>query len=82
METLARIPLQLANSIRQRRRELSLTQEKLAAKVGVRQRTVSDLETSAATRVDTLLRTLAALDLELVIRPRTKSSHRDIERLF
>jgi HTH-type transcriptional regulator / antitoxin HipB len=82
METIARTPLQLGNSIRQRRCQLGLTQDKLAAKIGMRQRTVSDVETSAATRVDTLLRTLAALDLELVIRTRTKGSHRDIERLF
>jgi HTH-type transcriptional regulator/antitoxin HipB len=82
METIARTPLQLGNYIRQRRRELGLTQEKLAAKVGVRQRTVSDIETSAAARFDTVLRTLGALDLELVIRPRTKGSARDIERLF
>ena len=82
METIARTPLQLGNYIRQRRRELGLTQDKLAAKVGVRQRTVSDLETSAAVRVNTMLRTLAGLDLELVVRPRTKASARDIERLF
>ena len=82
METIARTPLQLGNSIRQRRRQLGLTQDRLAAKIGMRQRTVSDLESSAAARVDTVLRTLAALDLELVIRPRTKGSHRDIERLF
>ena len=77
MESIARSPLQLGNYIRQRRRELGLTQEKLAAKVGVRQRTISDIETSAAARVDTVL-----LDLELMIRPRTKGSARDIERLF
>jgi HTH-type transcriptional regulator / antitoxin HipB len=77
MESIARTPLQLGNYIRQRRRELGLTQEKLAAKVGVRQRTISDVETSAEVRVDTLLRTFAALDLELLIRPRTKSSPRD-----
>ena len=82
METIARTPLQLGNYIRRRQRELGLTQEKLAAKVGVRQRTISDLERSAAARVDTVLRTLAALDLELVVRPRTKGSPREIERLF
>lgn len=82
MESIARTPLQLGNYIRRRRRELGLTQEKLAAKVGVRQRTISDVETSAAARVDTVLRTLAALDLELVIRPRTKGSPREIDRLF
>ena len=82
METIARTPLQLGNHIRERHRELGLSQERLAAKVGVRQRTISDVETSAAVRVDTVLRTLAALDLELVIRPRTKGSPKDIERLF
>jgi DNA-binding XRE family transcriptional regulator len=52
MEMIARTPLQLGSSIRQRRRELGLTQGALATKVGLRQRTVSDIETSAAARVD------------------------------
>lgn len=82
METIARTPLQLGNYIRQRRRELGLTQNELAAKMGVRQRTVSNIETSAAARIETVLRTLAALDLELVIRPRTQSSAHDIEKIF
>jgi HTH-type transcriptional regulator/antitoxin HipB len=64
MQTIARTPLQPANSIRQRRRELGLTEVQLAAKAGVRQRTISDMERSAA-RSDTVLRALAALDLEL-----------------
>ena len=82
MERIVRTPLQLANSIRERRRQLGLTQQTLAAKIGLRQRTVSDIETSAAARLDTVLRALAGLDLELVIRPRTKGSSQDIERLF
>ncbi len=82
MEAIARTPLQLGNSIRQRRRELGLTQEQLAAKAGMRQRTISDIERSAAARFDTVLRALAALDLELVVRPRTKGSSQDIEKLF
>jgi transcriptional regulator with XRE-family HTH domain len=36
MEILVRTPLQLANTIRVRRRELGLSQEQLAAKAGVR----------------------------------------------
>ncbi len=80
--TIARTPVQLGSYIRQRRHELRLTQEQLAAKIGVRQKTISDIETSAAVRLDTLLRTLAALDLELVVRPRTKSSAKDIEAIF
>ena len=82
METLARTPLQLGSCIRERRRQLGMTQEQLAAKVGVRQRTVSDVERSASVRLDTVLRTLAALDLEMVIRPRTKSTAKDIEAIF
>jgi HTH-type transcriptional regulator/antitoxin HipB len=82
IDKIARTPLQLGNYIRERRRELGLTQENLASKIGMRQRTVSHIETSAAARLDTVLRALAALDLELVIRPRTKSLPQDIERLF
>lgn len=81
-DKIARTPLQLGTYIRERRRELGFSQESLAAKIRVRQRTVSDIETSAAARLDTVLRVLAALDLELVVRPRTKGSPRDIERLF
>ena len=82
METIARTPHQLGNSIRERRRQLGLTQEQLAEKVGVRQRTISDVESAGAARVDTLLRMLVALDLELLVRPRTKGSASDIEAIF
>jgi HTH-type transcriptional regulator/antitoxin HipB len=82
METIARTPLQLGSLIRGRRRKLGLSQEQLAAKVGIRQRTVSDIETSAAVRLETMLRVLAALDLELVVRGRTKGSAKDIEAIF
>lgn len=82
METIARTPVQLANSIRERRRKLGLSQEQLAAKIGVRQRTLSDIENARSARLDTLLRILAVLDLELVVRERTKSSAHDIEAIF
>jgi len=82
METIARTPHQLGNSIRERRRQLGLTQEQLAEKVGVRQRTISDVESAGAARVDTLLRMLVALDLELLVRPRTRGSASDIEAIF
>ena len=82
METITRTPLQFGNSIRERRRKLGLSQELLAAKAGVRQRTVSDIENAGVARLDTLLRALGALDLELVVRTRTKSSANDIEAIF
>ena len=82
METIALTPLQLGNSIRERRRKLGLTQEQLAEKFGVRQRTISDVESAGAARTDTLLRMLGAPDLELLVRPRTKGSASDIEAIF
>jgi HTH-type transcriptional regulator/antitoxin HipB len=82
METIVRTPLQLANSIRVRRRKLGLSQEQLAAKIGVRQRTLSDIENARSARLDTLLRILAVFDLELLVRERTKSSANDIEAIF
>ena len=82
METIARTPHQLGNSIRERRRKLGLTQEQLAEKVGVRQRTISDVESAGTARVDTLLRMFVALDLELLVRQRTRGSASDIEAIF
>lgn len=82
MANLARTPLQFGNNLRERRRKLGLTQEQLAAKAGVRQRTVSDVENVGNARLDTVLRILAALDLELVLRARTQGSAKDIEEIF
>jgi len=81
-DSIARTPLQLGSFLRERRRQSGLTQEQLATRVGVRQRTISDLEATGIARTATLLAVLAALDLELVVRPRTKSTAHDIEALF
>jgi HTH-type transcriptional regulator/antitoxin HipB len=82
MDAIVRTPLQLGNSIRSKRRKLGLSQKQLAAKIGVRQMTISDIENNGAAQFDTVLRILAALDLEVVIRARTKSSAKDIEDIF
>lgn len=82
MESIARTPRQLGNEIREGRRRIGLTQEQLAAKAGVRQRTVSDIENAGNARLDTVMRLLAALDLELTLRTRTKGSAKDIEEIF
>lgn len=82
MELIVRTPLQLANCIRVRRRKLGLSQDQLAAKIGIRQGTLSDIENARSARLDTLLRILAVLDLELLVRERTKSSANDIEANF
>jgi HTH-type transcriptional regulator/antitoxin HipB len=82
MELIVRTTRQLANAIRVRRRKLGLSQDQLAAKIGVRQGTLSDIENARSARLDTLLRIFAVLDLELLVRERTKSSADDIEAIF
>lgn len=83
MEQITRTPKQLGTLLRRRRRQIGLSQEALASRIHLRQATVSALETSAAdTRLATLFDTLAALDLELVVRPRTKGSVQELEALF
>ena len=83
MKELARTPKQLGSILRRRRVELGLTQQTLASRIALRQATVSDLETSVKnTRIATLFSALAALNLEIVIRIRTKSSNEEIEAMF
>lgn len=83
MEQIARTAKQIAAAMRRQRRQLHLTQEQLAGKVKLRQATISRIEAGEpATRLQTLLDALAALNLEIVIRPRTKSSIYDMEKIF
>jgi len=83
MDQIARTPKQLGTILRRRRKEVGLSQEALASSIRLRQATISALETSATdTRLDTVFDALAALDLELVVRRRTKGSAREIEGLF
>lgn len=83
MEELARTTKQLGNVLKQRRTTLGLTQQALASRIGVRQSTVSELETSSTNaKIGTLLAVLNALDLEILLRIRTRSSKQDLERLF
>lgn len=83
MEQIARTSKQVAAAVRRIRRQQNLTQTELGKKIGLRQATISRLEAGEeATLLQTLLDTLTALNLELVIRPRTKASASDIERLF
>lgn len=83
MDQIASTPKQLGTILRRRRKDIGLSQEVLASRIHLRQATVSALENSATdARLDTLFDALAALDLELVVRPRTKGSAREIGDLF
>ena len=81
MEQLARNASQIGNALRRRRRLLKLSQNQLAERTGLRQATISTLEAGDSNaRLDTLTSMLAALDLELIVRDRTKGPK--IEDIF
>jgi HTH-type transcriptional regulator/antitoxin HipB len=85
MNGLARSPSQIGNLIRRQRKKLGLSQSLLGERAGLRQGTVSLIETgNPAARIDTLLALLAALDLEFKVTPRSRKSSReqDLEDLL
>jgi HTH-type transcriptional regulator/antitoxin HipB len=83
METIARTTKQLADTVRRYRRNKELSQSDLAERMRVRQATISKLEAGEpATQLRVLMDALTALDLELVVRPRTRMSVQELESLF
>lgn len=80
MSDLARTPRQIGAIIRRQRKRLGLSQSALGDRAGLRQETISLIETgNPATRLNTILAVLAALDLEFQIGARSRK--RDIEDL-
>jgi HTH-type transcriptional regulator/antitoxin HipB len=83
MDTIARTTKQLGAAIRRARRQKGLTQRGLGDLMRARQATVSKLESGeTGTQLGVLIDALAALDLELVVRIRSKASTDQIEDLF
>lgn len=83
MDQIARTPQQLGAAVRRKRKQMGLSQEELGTRVRLRQATISKLEAGEpGTRIKTLLDALSALDLEIVIRPRTRANLDDIEAIF
>lgn len=83
MSDLARTPAQIGALIRRARRGLGWSQTVLAERAGLRQETISLVETGhPAAKLETLLAILAALDLEFRIAPRAKATGADIEDVF
>ncbi len=80
---IARTPKQVGDAIRRHRRSQGLKQKELGDKTQLRQATISGLEAGEpGTRLRTLFAVLTALNMELVIRSRTKASNDKIEELF
>lgn len=81
MLDLARTPKQIGALIRRQRKRLGLSQSALGEQTGLRQETISLIETgNPATRLDTILAVLASLDLEFQIGARSRQ--RDVEDLI
>jgi len=75
MEYFIHTASQLGMALKSRRKVSGLTQAKAAQKVGLLPKTVSALECHPeASSVESLLKLIAALDLELVLRPKEKAS--------
>lgn len=83
MTELARTPKQLGNLIRRTRKNQGLSQTQLGAKTGLRQATISEIEAGRpGTKLESILKVLAILNLEIRIDPRSIGSSSDIESLF
>jgi HTH-type transcriptional regulator / antitoxin HipB len=71
MDYQVRTPSQLASAFKSRRKTCGLSQAQAAAKVGLLPKTVSALEGHPEdSSVESLLKLIAALELELVLRPK------------
>ena len=82
-EHIARTEKQLGAILRRARKQAGLTQGALGEQIHLRQGTVSRLEAGEpAVQLRTLMEALSALNLELVVRPRSKGTAADIEDLF
>ncbi|MFO1058090.1 MAG: helix-turn-helix transcriptional regulator [Dongiaceae bacterium] len=82
-DQIARNEKQLGAILRRARRQAGLRQESLGEHIHLRQATISRLESGEpAVQLRTLMAVLSALDLELVVRPRSKASADAIEHLF
>ncbi len=80
MSDVARDPRQIGNLIRRARKNKGFSQKQLGDKAGLRQETISLIETgNPVTRIETLLAVLAALDLEFQISSRSKGWNKNIE---
>ncbi len=73
MDSIARQQSDLGAILRRRRKAKALTQTNVSELTSLRQSTLPRLEREGRGTIDTLYKILAALDLEIVIRDRTRA---------
>ena len=82
MDQVVRLPRQLGAIIQSERRRQGMTQQQLASLIGKQQKTMSAIENgSQGTKLETLLRVIATLDLDIRIVPR-RTEGKSIEDVF
>jgi HTH-type transcriptional regulator/antitoxin HipB len=82
-EQIARTEKQLGAILRRARKQSRLSQSALGEQIHLRQATISRLEAGEpAIQLRTLMEALSALNLEIVVRPRSQGDASDIENLF
>ncbi len=82
-EQIVRNEQQLGAALRRVRRKRGQSQSALGERVHLRQATISRVEAGEpAVQLSTIMSVLAALDLELVVRPRSKTDVHDIDALI
>lgn len=80
---IARTEKQIGAILRRARKQVHLSQGALGEQINMRQGTISRLEAGEpAVQLHTLMEVLSALNLELVVRPRSQGRATDIEDLF
>jgi len=83
MTELARTPKQIGTIIQRARKKRGWTQALLAERAGLRQETISIIESGIKpSKLPSILAVLAALDLEFRVAERSKGHGQDIEELF
>ena len=83
MSDLARTPRQIGSIIQRARKNRNWSQQHLAERAGLRQATISVIESGEKpAKLESILAILAALELELRVGERSKGHGRDIEELF
>lgn len=79
----ARTPKQLGALLRRERKARGLSQAALAERIGLRQATISKLESGEpGTRIGTLLDVIAALGLHLTVEPRAEAKTPGLDEIF
>lgn len=83
MSSIIRTPEQLGQTCMREREAKQLTQNNLAEITHLRQATISSIEQGhPGIKVQTLFKLLAALDLEIIVQPRSKGQAQDIADIF